>query len=366
MKEENPQNNKQDIKEEKNSQEEKQLLKKNFFKKVWYSIDKIDKYSELSAEGFGSAIKYLAILILILAIILSGLTIFQTTKTVGEVAQYIEDNAPELTYSEGTLSVDSESVINEDAEEFGKIIIDTKTEDEEQINQYIEQANDSDNAIILLKDRLMLKEQGIQGMTTYNYSDLLSELGVTEFNKQDLVNYLRSSNMMTIYLNLFIALCMNSFIIYFINTLFNILVISLFGYLATVILKLRIRYVAIFNMAVYAITLPTILNILYIIINSLFGYIINYFDIMYILVASIYMIAAIFILKAEFNKKQGEVQKIIEVEKQVKEEMEEEKQKEQDEEDKKENKETKKEKKKEEKDVDGEVGQQQLEGEGEG
>ena len=33
---------------------------------------------------------------------------------------------------------------------------------------------------------------------------------------------------------------------------------------------------------------------------------INYFDIMYILIASIYMMAAIFILKSEFNKKQGE------------------------------------------------------------
>ena len=45
------------IKEE-NDKVENNEIKKGFFKKVWYSIDKIEKYSELSAEGFGRAIKY--------------------------------------------------------------------------------------------------------------------------------------------------------------------------------------------------------------------------------------------------------------------------------------------------------------------
>lgn len=36
---------------EKTNNEKKDEMKKGFFKKVWYSIDKIDKYSELSAEG---------------------------------------------------------------------------------------------------------------------------------------------------------------------------------------------------------------------------------------------------------------------------------------------------------------------------
>ena len=48
---------------ESNQSKKEQFLKLNFFKKIWYSIDKIEKYPELSAEGFKSAIKYLAILI---------------------------------------------------------------------------------------------------------------------------------------------------------------------------------------------------------------------------------------------------------------------------------------------------------------
>lgn len=329
-----------------NEEENNNEIKKGFLKKVWYSIEKIEKYSELSAEGFGRAIKYLSILIMLLSIISSIVTVYKTSLEIKNIAQYINEKSPELTYNDGTLQIDSEEVIIDDSSNFGKVIIDTKTDSEEQINQYINQVSDEENAIIILKNKLILKEIGLQGTSNYNYKDLFGEMGINEFNKQQIVDYLTSSNMMSLYLNLILVLFIYAFAIYFINTLFYIVTIAIVGYMATIILRLKIRFVAVFNMAVYAITLPTILNMLYIIINAFYRYTINYFDIMYVLVASIYMIASIFILKSEFNKKQGEVQKIIEVEKEVKEE----KQKEEDKkEDKEENKDTgKKEKKKKE------------------
>lgn len=321
-------------------------MKKGFFKKVWYSIDKIEKYAELSAEGFGKAIKYLSILVIILAIISSLVSTYRTSVEMKNIAQYINENAPELTYNDGTLQVESEEVIIDDSSKFGKVIIDTKTDSEEQINQYINQVSEEENAIIILKNKMILKEVGIQGTANYDYKELFSEMGITEFNKQEIVEYLTSSNMMSVYLNLFLALFVYAFVIFYINTLCYIAMIALVGYVATLILKLKIRFVAVFNMAVYAVTLPTILNIIYLIVNAFYNYTINYFDIMYILVASIYVIAAVFMIKSEFNKKQGEVQKIVEVEKEVKEEMEEKER--QEEEDKKENKEEKRNKKKKE------------------
>lgn len=348
----NPQNEKV----EKTEQEQDKELKKGFFKKIWYSIDKIEKYSELSAEGFGRAIKYLAILVMILALISSALTVYRTSLEVKNIAQYIDEKTPELTYSNEQLTVDSQTPIIDENENFGKVIIDTNADSEQTINQYINEVQNDENAIIILKDKLILKEIGLQGTTNYNYKDLFGEMGITEFNKQDLVEYLSGSNMISLYLNLLLVLFIYAFTIYLINTLFYVIVISIFGYLTTIILRLKIRYVAVFNMAVYAVTLPTILNMIYIAINAFFNYTINYFEVMYVLVASIYMIAAIFILKSEFNKKQGEIQKIIEVEKEVKEEI---KQKQEEKEDKEKNKETgKKDKKKkeetEEKNTDGE------------
>lgn len=343
------------IKEE-NDKVENNEIKKGFFKKVWYSIDKIEKYSELSAEGFGRAIKYLGILIIILAIISSVVTVYNTSLEVKKIAEYINEKSPELTYSDGTLQIDSPEVITDDSSNFGKIIIDTKTDSEEQINQYKEQVNEEENAIIILKDKLILKDIGTNGTSEYNYKELFKEVGITEFNKQQLVEYLKGSNMMPLYLNLFLVLFIYAFVIYFINTIFYIIAISVVGYLATLILKLKIRYVAVFNMAVYAITLPTVLNMLYLIVNAFYRYTISYFDVMYILVASIYMIAAIFLLKSEFNKKQGEVQKIVEVEKEVKEEMKE--KQEEKKEEKQENKDTKKKNKKEKTKDDNENGQE--------
>lgn len=343
------------IKEE-NDKVENNEVKKGFFKKVWYSIDKIEKYSELSAEGFGRAIKYLGILIIIIAIISSVVTVYNTSLEVKKIAEYINEKSPELTYSDGTLQIDSPEVITDDSSNFGKIIIDTKTDSEEQINQYKEQVNEEENAIIILKDKLILKDIGTNGTSEYNYKELFKEVGITEFNKQQLVEYLKGSNMMPLYLNLFLVLFIYAFVIYFINTVFYIIAISVVGYLATLILKLKIRYVAVFNMAVYAITLPTVLNMLYLIVNAFYRYTISYFDVMYILVASIYMIAAIFLLKSEFNKKQGEVQKIVEVEKEVKEEMKE--KQEEKKEEKQENKDTKKKNKKEKTKDDNENGQE--------
>ena len=156
--------------------------------------------------------------------------------------------------------------------------------------------------------------------------------------------------MSKLYLNLFLVLFMYAFAMYLINTLFYVILISTIGYLATMILRLKIRYVAIFNMGIYSITLSTILNMLYIGLNAFYPYKIGYFEVMYVLIASIYMIAAIFILKMEFDKKQG--QKIVEVEKEVKEEMKNNERKEEKNKDT-ENKETKK-KKEDENTEDGE------------
>lgn len=110
---------------------------------------------------------------------------------------------------------------------------------------------------------------------------------------------------------------------YFLTTLSNAVFLSLFGYLTTWIAKIKMRFVAIFNMAVYALTLSTILNIIYIAINIFVKFNMQYFQVMYIAVAAIYLVAAIFILKVDFTKKQAELMKIAEAQELVKRQLEE-------------------------------------------
>lgn len=333
---------KQEIKED-NTKAEKEP-KMGFFKKVWYSITKIEKYPDMAAQGVGSAISYLAKVIIILAIVLCMGILYQSYQIIQEGVNYLQNEFPEFSYNEGKLDIKSEDIIkiSEENSFVGKAIIDTKTDDEKEINKYINEITESGNGIIILKDKVILKNQSIAGTINYEYNEMFKQMGINNFTKQDVINYAHSSQIANLYISIFITILIYSFIMYFLTTISNIVLLSVFGYVTTWIAKIRMRYVAVFNMSVYAFTLSVILNMLYVAINIFVEYNMEYFQVMYVAVAAIYLVAAIFILKADFMKKQAELIKIEEAEAIIKKQLEE-KEKEE-EEKKKDNKKDKKQK----------------------
>ena len=104
---------------ESNQSKKEQFLKLNFFKKIWYSIDKIEKYGEMSAQGFPRAISYLFQIIIILALIVAGTTLYQTRNAINQVAQFVKDEIPNFTYSDNELKL--ENMTNDDIKITGKI-----------------------------------------------------------------------------------------------------------------------------------------------------------------------------------------------------------------------------------------------------
>ncbi len=333
---------------EEKKEEYKELKGIGFFKKVKYSIFNIEKYAEMATEGLGKAVSYIAKLVAVLGIILSVWTLYQIYQMIQEGTNYVENEFPDFSYSDGTLTVDTDEVINIDNEQFGKIIIDTNTDSEETINQYKNSINEAGTGVIILKNEVIFKNITMIGEVSYNYKESLESMNIAEFNKQDLINYVRQGQINSVYVSLFVSLFIYSFAMYFVNTLWYAVIISIVGYFTMWILKMRIRYVAVFNMSIYALTLSTVLNIIYLLVNIFFNFNIEYFSIMYVTVATIYLLATIFIIKSDLIKKQGEVMKIIEAQEIVKKEIEqkekeeEEKQKqEKPEEDKKENKDKK-------------------------
>ena len=325
-------------------EQETQNQKLGFFKKIWYSIDKIEKYGEMSAQGFPRAISYLFQIIIILALIVAGTTLYQTRNAINKVAQFVKDEIPNFTYSDNELKLEN-----------NEVIIDTNTENQEEINKYINEISEETGGLIILKNRVIIKQVGMTGTLNYNYEDLVNQIGMSNFDKEQVIEFVTGTQMTSIYLGLFSILLMSAISVYFINTILNVVLVSIFGYLATLITKMKMRYVAILNMAIYSITLPTILQMLYVIANQLFGIQIKYFDVMYVLVSCIYMIAAIFILKSDFTKKQEQLSEVVEVQKQVKEELKENEENKQEPEKKKDKK--KKEDKKQEEKEDGNEGQ---------
>lgn len=336
--------NKNKVEEKK--EEYKELKGIGFFKKVKYSILNIEKYPEMAIEGLGKAVSYIAKLVAVLGIILSVWTLYQIYQMIQEGTNYIENEFPDFSYSDGTLTVNTDEVINIDNEQFGKLIVDTNTDSEETINQYKNSINEAGTGVIILKNEVIFKNITMIGEVSYNYKESLESMNISEFNKQDLINYVRQGQINSVYVSLFVSLFIYSFTMYFVNTLWYAVIISIVGYFTMWILKMRIRYVAIFNMSIYALTLSTILNIIYLLVNIFFNFNIEYFSIMYLSVAVIYLLATIFIIKSDLIKKQGEVMKIIEAQEMIKKEIEqkereEEQKQEKPEEDKKENKDKK-------------------------
>lgn len=319
--------------------------KRGFFKKLWYSIVNIEKYPEMATEGVGRAISYLFKIVAILAIVLSIWMTYETYETVRKGVDYLQNYFPSFSYKDGTLTVESEEpiTISEEQSGVGKIVVDTKTDSEEQINQYLNDIGDNESGIVILKNKALVKTPAIAGSISYDYQQTFEKMQMTQFTKQDVINYTNSSEIITLYISMFLTILIYSIIMYFITTLWYVVMISIVGYITSWMLKIKMRYVAIFNMSVYAITLSVLLNTIYLIINMFIPFTISYFQVMYVAVATIYLIAAIFIIKSETIKKQAELMKIEEAQKIVKKELEEEnkeeeKQKESDKKEKKEDK----------------------------
>ena len=341
------------MEENKKQEVETKQEKPNFFKKVWYSITKIEKYPDMAAEGLGTAIGFLAKIVAILAIVLCLGMMFQTYELIQEGVNYLQNECPEFSYKDGNLNVESESemIISSEDSIQGKIIIDTKTEEEQKVNQYINEITEEGEGIIVLKDKLIIKDSAIVGTINYSYKETFEPMSIAEFTKQDVINYANSNQIITLYVSIFLTIFIYAFIMYLLTTLSNAIMLSFFGYITTVLARIKMRYVAIFNMSAYALTLSTILNMLYIAINIFIPFNMEYFQVMYVAVAAIYLVAAILILKTEVIKQQIELMKIAEAEELIKKEMEEKEQqekqeKEKEERRKKDKQEEKKEKKK--------------------
>ena len=189
------------------------------------------------------------------------------------------------------------------------------------IDEYTNDIKLEFNGIIFLKDRIIIKNQMTNIPSTYNYSDITSQYNINIIQKQDIINALSNQNLFAICSIFFITMFIYLYIIYLSSVLIDALVLALLGYITSAILKVRLKVSALYNIAVYALTLPIILNLMYIIINMFTGFTVKYFQIMYTAISYIYVISSILIIKSDVIKKQRELMKIMSEQEKVKEEI---------------------------------------------
>lgn len=334
--------------------EENKTKNINFFKKLWYSITKFEKYPEMAAEGIRSAIKYLIIISFIVSIFISIGSTIEMHKVIGELANYINNNIPDFTYADGKISAEMQEpmVITEvNDSTIDQIVIDSNAETEEAKNTSKTEHEIIGNTIFFFKNQVVLVARAENGQVNeqpYTYQDFIksyTQEDIKEFNKQELVNYMTSSGMNSYYIRYVIAIVVNLLLVNVMVALLDTLQLAILGWITTIVARIKMKFVAIYNMSIYALTLSMILNIVYIIINYFVDFTIEYFQIAYIAIAYIYLAASIFILKDDFMKRQEEVEKIKQEQIKVREEI---RKQEEEKKDKEEPKEEKPKKKKEE------------------
>lgn len=292
--------------------------KTNFFKEAFKSIKDLDKYEDFALETPGKAFKYFIKLIAIFCIIVSVFYTYNIVKNMNEIYANLKDKLPDFSYSQGTLTMSSEEpVIIEDYNDvFGKIIIDTSITGNE-----TEKYEEEKEGILILKDKCIILSNNAMGQVAYKYEDIAKNYNISDFTKQDVVNYVEGMNIVSICASIYFVIFIYLYIIYFMSIFMDVLLLSVLAFIISRISRIKLKYAPSFGIAVHAITLPVLLNLIYIVVNLLTGFQIKYFQLMYSTISYIYVIVAILMIKTDFINRQMELMKMAEEQEKVKEEM---------------------------------------------
>ncbi|MCI9015638.1 MAG: DUF1189 domain-containing protein [Clostridia bacterium] len=292
----------------------------SFFKKIIISIKDFDKYEKFAIETLKKNIKYLLQIVLIFSILVCATYTYKFVSTLKQSISFLEENIQQLDYSNGRLSINNgeEIKIQNENSIINLLIINTSTTNKD---QYLDLLQEYDNSVLVLQDKIVLKTKVLNQNMIYNYVDIAQTYKMDNFNKQDIVKQVENINIINISLAFFVTVTIYIFSIYFATALVDALVLGGLGFLLARIAKIKIKFKAAFNIGIHALTLPILLNLIYILVNTFTGFTIQYFQWMYTTISYIYVIVAILIIKTDLINRQFELMKIIEEQEKVKEEI---------------------------------------------
>lgn len=294
----------------------------SFFKRLKIAIFNLEEYGRFLGEKVSKSIKYFLLLILLITI---GTTVADSYKFYGMLntgINYITNELPEFSYNDGNLKFENNVQAYDHKYKFKLYINTDDTVSEETLNSYKQDLYSTESGVILLKDKLTFSLNGNSVEKTYKEIFNVEEMPIS--NKQDLlekVNNFDTSGVITTYgIFEFIILYMASIT----EKFMDLILIAVFGYVASRLCGVRFKMSPMITLSVYSLTLSLVLRGIYDIVWILTGFVIKYFNVMYLLIAYVYIIAAIFMIKYDLIKQSQELQRIIEVQKQVRKEANEE------------------------------------------
>ena len=302
----------------------------SFFKKLIMSIKDFEKYPELASKSWAKVLPYLAKLLAIFVIVASFASVYNLSKQVQGGLEYVKNELPDFAFSNNVLVMQQEETIAYENKDklLDIIIIDTKEVNDESLSLYKEKLQKASNGVVLLKDKALVKTGVTNGIVEYTYSSISETYQINEFNKQQVLEYFSGSSLVLIYISIFIMMLIYMFVLYFMSIWLDIILLGALGFFTALILRLHLRFSAMCKIAIHSLTLPILLNAVVILIETFTNFKVEYFQIMYIGIAYIYIITAILMIKSDVIKNQKELAKIIEEQEKVRQELEKQKEEE--------------------------------------
>jgi len=257
--------------------------KVSFFERFKRSIVDIQSYNFFAKESLGKGILYLLLLSLMVAFITSSVMSYKFKNSFEREARGVMIQTPEFEFKNGELKVDGDMPFR--IEDY--IIVDTTgNTDESVLDSYNE-------GILILKDKVIIKKNVVE-KREFDFS----AMNDVEFNKQDVAKYIpKINNWISIFIVVFGIIFITIWIM--LSTMVNALILGIAGIIISKVQKMDIEFGYIYKMCIYAFTLPIVVS------KLIIGYLpiyIPYFNIVYYIVAGIYMYNAMDSYKREVQQ----------------------------------------------------------------
>lgn len=221
------------------------MIMKNFFLRIWKSCSNPGSYAEIKEQSFGKSLGYITLLILLYVTIFSFFITLAGFNFVGQATDWIDSNVPKVTIKDGAISADVAQPYVRDLDGFA-FIIDTTGRIKKIGNEY-------ESGILVSKNQVSFKR-----------SEHRTEVYDVPAGEDEFVI---DASLINFFINIgkyfiFPAVLIGVFAFYWIAIIIKIFFYSLISLILNRFFSAKLKYGALLNIGVYAVTLPFLLSII--------------------------------------------------------------------------------------------------------
>lgn len=306
----NKENNETNKRVKKKKEKATKELKLRFFKRFKLSIFNLEQYHVIAQESIGRSVLYLLKLFLLFSLILSLGCVAKSKKVANEISDFVL-KMPNFVITDGEFEMDSGTQVTMKSNEIQdlKIVFNNN----EASDEILTEASKNKEGILieLTKNRIIVKYKTMQPqefsydilrLDTFedvaNYTttdDMNNETYGYVVNNKIISDYLKSN---TTFLIIGTYIFIYSFILEFFEGLIDAICLAILGYIISRTAGIPLRRFAVYSIGVSSMTFPIVLKLIYLLVHINTGFTMDTFQIMYTIIAYVYLFFAIFILRS--------------------------------------------------------------------